>query len=110
MTPRRLRSESWWNDPKDIDRTALYIERFLNYGLTRGELQSGLPVIGIAQSGSDLAPCNRIHLQTVARIADGVRDAGGLPLTFPMHPIQESVRRPTAALDRNLAYLGLVEI
>src|SRR6187399_3103549 len=110
MTTRRLRSESWWNDPHNPGMTALYIERFLNYGLTRGELQSGRPVIGIAQSGSDLSPCNRIHLQTVSRIADGVRDVGGLPLTFPMHPIQESIRRPAAALDRNLAYLGLVEI
>jgi xylonate dehydratase len=107
---RRLRSESWWNDPENPGMTALYIERMLNYGLTRGELQGGRPIIGIAQSGSDLAPCNRIHLQTVARISDGVRDAGGVPLIFPMHPIQESVRRPTAALDRNLAYLGLVEI
>jgi len=110
MSRKRLRSESWWNDPENPGMTALYIERFLNYGLTRGELQSGRPVIGIAQSGNDLAPCNRIHLQTVSRIADGVRDAGGLPLVFPMHPLQESIRRPTAALDRNLAYLGLVEI
>ncbi len=110
MSKGRLRSESWWNDPANPGMTALYIERFLNYGLTRGELQSGRPVIGIAQSGNDLAPCNRIHLQTVTRIADGVRDAGGLPLVFPMHPLQESIRRPTAALDRNLAYLGLVEI
>ena len=109
-TRRRLRSEAWWNDPDNPGMTALYIERMLNYGLTRGELQGGRPIIGIAQSGSDLAPCNRIHLQTVSRIADGVRDAGGVPLIFPMHPIQESVRRPTAALDRNLAYLGLVEI
>jgi xylonate dehydratase len=110
MTTRRLRSESWWNDPHNPGMTAVYIERFLNYGLTRGELQSGRPIIGIAQSGNDLAPCNRIHLQTVTRIADGVRDAGGLPLVFPMHPIQESIRRPTAALDRNLAYIALVEI
>ena len=90
--------------------TALYLERFLNYGLTPGELQSGRPVIGIAQSANDLAPCNRVHYQTVTRICDGVRDAGGIPMVFPMHPLQESVRRPTAALDRNLAYLALVEV
>ena len=90
--------------------TGLYLERFLNYGLTPGELQSGRPIIGIAQSANDLAPCNRAHLQTVTRLSDGVRDAGGVPLVFPMHPIQESVRRPTAALDRNLAYIGLVEV
>ena len=107
---KRLRSESWWNDPGNPGMTALYLERFLNYGLTPGELQSGRPIIGIAQSGSDLTPCNRGHLQNVERARDGVRDAGGIPLVFPMHPIQESVRRPTAALDRNLAYLGLVEI
>ena len=90
--------------------TALYLERFLNYGLTPGELQGSRPVIGIAQSANDLAPCNRAHLQTVTRLCDGVRDAGGVPFVFPMHPLQESVRRPTAALDRNLAYLGLVEV
>ena len=110
-SPRpRLRSESWWNDPANPGMTALYLERFLNYGLTPGELQSGRPVIGIAQSANDLAPCNRVHYQTVTRICDGVRDAGGIPMVFPMHPLQESVRRPTAALDRNLAYLGLVEV
>lgn len=106
----KLRSEHWWNDPSNPGMTALYLERFLNYGLTTGELQSGRPVIGIAQSASDLAPCNRAHLQTVTRICDGVRDAGGVPFVFPMHPLQESARRPTAALDRNLAYLGLVEV
>lgn len=90
--------------------TALYLERFFNYGMTVGELQSGRPIIGIAQSANDLAPCNRAHLQTVTRLCDGVRDAGGVPMVFPMHPLQESARRPTAALDRNLAYLGLVEI
>lgn len=105
-----LRSENWWNDPANPGMTALYLERFLNCGLTPGELQSGRPVIGIAQSGSDLTPCNRIHIELVQRVCDGVRDADGVPLVFPMHPIQESVRRPTAALDRNLAYLGLVEI
>jgi dihydroxyacid dehydratase/phosphogluconate dehydratase len=106
----KLRSEQWWNDPANPGMTALYLERFLNYGLTSGELQSGRPVIGIAQSANDLAPCNRAHLQTVTRLCDGVRDAGGVPFVFPMHPLQESVRRPTAALDRNLAYLGLVEV
>jgi len=90
--------------------TALYLERFLNYGLTSHELQSHRPIIGIAQSANDLAPCNRAHLQTVTRLRDGVRDAGGIPMVFPMHPLQESSRRPTAALDRNLAYLALVEI
>jgi len=106
----RLRSEQWWNDSGNPGMTALYLERFLNSGLTAGELQGGRPVIGIAQSASDLTPCNRVHLQSVQRLCDGVRDAGGLPLVFPMHPLQESARRPTAALDRNLAYLALVEI
>lgn len=106
----KLRSESWWNDPSNPGMTAIYLERFLNYGLTPGELQSGRPVIGIAQSANDLAPCNRAHLQTVTRLCDGIRDAGGIPMVFPMHPLQESIRRPTAALDRNLAYLALVEI
>lgn len=106
----RLRSEQWWNEPGNPGMTALYLERFLNSGLTPGELQGGRAVIGIAQSASDLTPCNRVHLESVKRLCDGVRDAGGLPLVFPMHPIQESARRPTAALDRNLAYLGLVEI
>ena len=106
----KLRSEQWWNDPSNPGMTALYLERFLNYGLTPGELQSGRPVVGIAQSANDLAPCNRAHFQTVTRLCDGVRDAGGVPFVFPMHPLQESVRRPTAALDRNLAYLGLVEV
>ena len=110
MNSRPLRSESWWNDPTNPGMTAIYVERFLNYGLTTGELQGGRPVIGIAQSANDLAPCNRAHLNTVSRLSDGVRDAGGLPLVFPMHPLQESIRRPTAALDRNLAYLALVEI
>lgn len=105
-----LRSEQWFNDPEDPGMTAVYVERFFNYGITADELQSGRPVIGIAQIGSDITPCNRIHLQTVERVRDGVRDAGGIPLVFPVHPIQESVRRPTAALDRNLAYMGLVEI
>jgi dihydroxy-acid dehydratase len=107
---KRLRSEIWFNDKKEPGETAIYIERFTNYGITRGELQSARPVIGIAQTGSDLSPCNRIHVELAARVKDGIRDAGGIPLEFPVHPIQESCRRPTAALDRNLAYLGLVEI
>ena len=106
----KLRSENWWNDPSNPGMTALYLERFLNYGMTLGELNSGRPIIGIAQSANDLAPCNRAHLQTVSRLRDGVRDAGGVPMVFPMHPLQESARRPTASLDRNLAYLSLVEV
>lgn len=104
------RSEIWFNDPAEPGETAVYLERYPTWGLTRGELQSGKPMIGIAQSGSELTPCNRIHLSLVNRVKDGIRDAGGIPFEFPMHPIQESCRRPTAALDRNLAYLGLVEI
>lgn len=107
---RPLRSEIWFNDPKDPGETAVYIERFSNYGITRQELQSSRPIIGIAQSGSDVVPCNRIHLALVERVKAGIRDAGGVPLEFPTHPLQESCRRPTAALDRNLAYLGLVEM
>lgn len=110
MNPLKLRSQHWWDNPSNPGMTALYLERFLNYGMTLGELQAGRPIIGIAQSANDLAPCNRAHLQTVSRLCDGVRDAGGVPMVFPMHPIQESVRRPTAALDRNLAYIALVEI
>ena len=109
-SPRRLRSENWFNDMTEPGETAIYLERFNNYGLTRGELQSGRPVIGIAQTGSDIAPCNRIHMTLVDRVKDGIRDAGGIAFEFPVHPFQESCRRPTAALDRNLAYLGLVEI
>jgi len=90
--------------------TALYIERYLNWGLTREELQSGRPIIGIAQTGSDLSPCNRIHVELASRVCDGIRDAGGVPFEFPCHPIQETGRRPTAALDRNLSYLSLVEV
>jgi len=108
--PRRLRSRRWFDDPSDPGMTALYIERYMNYGITREELQSGKPIIGIAQTGSDLAPCNRHHVQLAQRVRDGIRDAGGIPLEFPVHPIQETGKRPTAALDRNLAYLGLVEI
>jgi dihydroxy-acid dehydratase len=107
---RRFRSRDWFDDPKHIDMVALYLERFMNYGLTADELLSGKPIIGIVQSGSDLNPCNRIHLETVKRVREGVRDAGGIAMEFPLHPIFENCRRPTAALDRNLAYLGLVEI
>ncbi|MBR7974804.1 dihydroxy-acid dehydratase family protein [Burkholderia vietnamiensis] len=109
-TPRRLRSQEWFDDPAHADMTALYVERFMNYGLTRDELQSGRPIIGIAQTGSDLAPCNRHHLELAERVRAGIRDAGGIPMEFPVHPLAEQSRRPTAALDRNLAYLGLVEV
>jgi len=107
---KRLRSEIWFNDREEPGESAIYIERFTNYGITREELQSARPIIGIAQTGSDLSPCNRIHVELAARVKDGIRDAGGVPFEFPVHPIQESCRRPTAALDRNLAYIGLVEI
>lgn len=107
---RTLRSAQWWNNPHNPGMTALYLERYLNYGLTREELQSGKPVIGIAQTGSDLSPCNRHHLALADRVRAGIRDAGGIPIEFPVHPIQETGKRPTAALDRNLAYLGLVEV
>ncbi len=110
ISPEQLRSRQWFNDPDDPEMTALYLERYLNYGLTREELQSDRPIIGIAQSGSDLAPCNRHHLDLAERVKAGVRDAGGIALEFPVHPIQETGRRPTAALDRNLATLGLIEI
>jgi dihydroxy-acid dehydratase len=109
-THKHLRSEIWLQDREEPGETAVYIERFSNYGITREELQSARPIIGIAQTGSDLSPCNRHHTQLATRIRDGIRDAGGIPFEFPVHPIQESCRRPTAALDRNLAYLGLVEI
>ena len=107
---RRFRSRDWFDDPERMDQTALYLERFMNYGITPEELRSGRPIIGIAQTGSDLTPCNRIHLELARRVRDGIRDAGGIPMEFPVHPIFENCRRPTAALDRNLAYLGLVEI
>jgi dihydroxy-acid dehydratase len=107
---RKRRSEIWFNDMAEPGETAVYLERYGNYGISRKELQSGRPVIGIAQSGSDLTPCNKIHVELAKRVKDGIRDAGGIPFEFPLHPIQESCRRPTAALDRNLAYLGLVEI
>jgi len=108
--PPRLRSRAWFDDPDNTDMTALYLERYLNFGLTLEELQSGRPIVGIAQTGSDLAPCNRHHLILAVRIKEGIRDAGGIPIEFPVHPIQETGKRPTAALDRNLAYMGLVEI
>lgn len=106
----RLRSELWFNDRNEIGETAVYLERFCNYGITRQELQSGRPIIGIAQTGGDLVPCNRIHLTLIDRVRAGIRDAGGIPFEFPVHPLQESCLRPTAALARNLAYLGIVEV
>ncbi|WP_442681325.1 IlvD/Edd family dehydratase [Sphingomonas sp. ASY06-1R] len=115
MTDRRpsegtkLRSRAWFDNPDNIDMTALYLERYLNFGLSLEELQSGKPIIGIAQTGSDLSPCNRHHLVLAERIREGIREAGGIALEFPVHPIQETGKRPTAGLDRNLAYLGLVE-
>ena len=107
---KKLRSQWWFDDPHDIGMTAMYLERYLNFGITREELRSGRPIIGIAQTGSELSPCNYIHTQIAPRIRDGIRDAGGIPIVFPVHPIQETGKRPTAALDRNLAYMGLVEI
>jgi dihydroxy-acid dehydratase len=106
----RLRSQLWFDNPDNPGMTALYLERYLNYGLTRTELTSGRPIIGIAQTGSDLSPCNRHHLELAQRVRAGIRDAGGVAMEFPVHPIQETGKRPTAALDRNLAYLGLVEV
>ncbi len=107
---RELRSQEWFDNPNNPGMTALYVERYQNQGYTRGELMSGRPMIGIAQTGSDLAPCNKIHLFLADRVKAGIRDAGGVPIEFPVHPIQETGKRPTAALDRNLAYLGLVEV
>ena len=109
-TPRKLRSAAWFDNPDNIDMTALYIERYLNFGLSQEELRSGRPIIGIAQTGSDLSPCNRHHLVLAERVREGIRDAGGIAIEFPVHPIQETGKRPTAGLDRNLAYLGLVEV
>ncbi|HEX3918181.1 MAG TPA: IlvD/Edd family dehydratase [Caulobacteraceae bacterium] len=105
-----LRSRAWFDNPANPDMTALYLERYLNYGLTLEELQSGKPIIGIAQTGSDLSPCNRHHIVLAERVREGIRTAGGIALEFPVHPIQETGKRPTAALDRNLAYMGLVEV
>ena len=107
---RKFRSSLWFDNPDNPGMTAIYIERYLNFGLTRGELQSGKPIIGIAQTGSDLSPCNRHHLDLAKRVRDGILAAGGLCFEFPVHPIQETGKRPTATLDRNLAYLGLVEL
>jgi dihydroxy-acid dehydratase len=107
---RRLRSQLWFDNPDNPGMTALYLERYLNYGLSREELTSGKPIIGIAQTGSDLSPCNRHHLELAHRVREGIRTAGGIAFEFPVHPIQETGKRPTAALDRNLAYLGLVEV
>jgi dihydroxy-acid dehydratase len=109
MTSKPLRSRAWFNNPDNPDMTALYLERYLNYGLSRKELQAGKPIIGIAQTGSDLSPCNRHHLVLAERLREGIREAGGIAMEFPVHPIQETGKRPTAGLDRNLAYLGLVE-
>ena len=105
-----LRSAAWFNNPDNIDMTALYLERYLNFGLSLEELRSGRPIIGIAQTGSDLSPCNRHHLVLAERVREGIRQAGGIAIEFPVHPIQETGKRPTAGLDRNLAYLGLVEV
>ena len=105
-----MRSRAWFDNPENPDMTALYLERYLNYGLSVEELQSNRPIIGIAQTGSDLAPCNRHHQVLAQRVKDGIRDEGGIPLEFPIHPIQETGKRPTAGLDRNLAYLSLVEV
>ena len=107
---RRLRSQAWFDDPGNLDMSALHIERYMNWGLTREELQSGRPIIGIAQTGSDLVPCNRHHLELAERTREGIREMGGIALEFPVHPLQESAKRPAPALDRNLAYLGLVEV
>ena len=107
---RKLRSQLWFDNPDNPSMTALYLERYLNFGLTSKELRSGKPIIGIAQTGSDLSPCNRHHLQLAERVREGIRSAGGIAFEFPCHPIQETGKRPTAALDRNLAYLSLVEV
>ena len=109
-TPAQLRSRAWFDNPANIDMTALYLERYLNFGLSLEELRSGKPIIGIAQTGSDLSPCNRHHLVLAERLREGIREAGGIALEFPVHPIQETGKRPTAGLDRNLAYLALVEV
>jgi len=109
MPKSKLRSRAWFDNPENIDMTALYLERYLNFGLSLEELRSGKPIIGIAQTGSDLSPCNRHHLVLAERVREGIREMGGIALEFPVHPIQETGKRPTAGLDRNLAYLGLVE-
>ncbi|MEO9296645.1 IlvD/Edd family dehydratase [Devosia alba] len=109
-TPNKLRSRAWFDNPENPDMTALYLERYMNFGVSREELQSGKPIIGIAQTGSDLSPCNRHHIVLAERLREGIREAGGIAIEFPVHPIQETGKRPTAGLDRNLAYLGLVEV
>ncbi|MEM7404592.1 MAG: IlvD/Edd family dehydratase [Pseudomonadota bacterium] len=109
-TSADLRSRHWFNDPGDPGATALHIERYTNYGLTVAELRSGKPIIGIAQTGSDLVPCNRIHVELAKRVREGIRESGGVAIEFPVHPIQETGKRPTAAVDRNLQYLSLVEV
>lgn len=108
--PKKLRSRAWFDNPENPDMTALYLERYMNFGVSREELQSGKPIIGIAQTGSDLSPCNRHHIVLAERVREGIREAGGIAIEFPVHPIQETGKRPTAGLDRNLAYLGLVEV
>ena len=110
QTGKKLRSQEWFDNPDNPGMTALYLERYLNFGLTREELQSGKPLIGIAQTGSDLSPCNRHHIELAKRVRAGIEAMGGVPFEFPCHPIQETGKRPTAALDRNLAYLSLVEV
>jgi dihydroxy-acid dehydratase len=110
MSDRKLRSRAWFDNPDNPDMTALYLERYLNFGISREELQSGKPIIGIAQTGSDLSPCNRHHIVLAQRVREGIREAGGIAMEFPVHPIQETGKRPTAGLDRNLAYLSLVEV
>jgi dihydroxy-acid dehydratase len=110
VTKKKYRSQEWFDNPDNPGMTALYLERYLNFGLTREELQSGKPIVGIAQTGSDLSPCNRHHIELARRIRSGIEAAGGIPMEFPVHPIQETGKRPTATLDRNLAYLGLVEL
>ena len=110
QTTSPLRSRAWFDNPENIDMTALYLERYLNFGLSLEELRSGKPIIGIAQTGSDLSPCNRHHVVLAERVREGIREAGGIALEFPVHPIQETGKRPTAGLDRNLAYLSLVEV
>ena len=109
-SPAKLRSRAWFDNPDNIDMTALYLERYLNFGLSLEELRSGRPIIGIAQTGSDLSPCNRHHLVLAERVREGIRESGGIALEFPTHPIQETGKRPTAGLDRNLTYLSLVEV
>lgn len=110
VNPENLRSRAWFDNPSNADMTALYLERYMNFGLSQEELQSGRPIIGIAQTGSDLSPCNRHHMELATRVREGIREAGGIAIEFPVHPIQETGKRPTAGLDRNLAYLGLVEV